>query len=264
MKIACSIGLLALIVVTSTSVSLADPWRDYLHRTVEHKPLVVVGTMEQVSAMVYERSCCEGGGLQVYGTADLGVDEVLQGEYSGKPLAVFWYQNNPDSVPACKAVPPRYPDGFVGIWMQAMEPGFENRERFYHVPIESLEVVRQFVDSLPDDVVRPVVIHKEPPAYPAQALSNKIEGSARVAAMVEADGRISELILIASSNSVFDQAALDTVRLYRFKPALGDGVPMRLRILVTVDFKLDKRGAGLEGRPNSPLLPTRRGRREGD
>ena len=63
-----------------------------------------------------------------------------------------------------------------------------------------------------------------PPDYPKDALKRRIGGEVRVRITLAADGKVkSTEILRSSPTGVFDQAALDAVRRWRFKPlAVGD------------------------------------------
>ncbi|UCE32104.1 MAG: TonB family protein, partial [Burkholderiales bacterium] len=67
----------------------------------------------------------------------------------------------------------------------------------------------------------------EPPRYPAAARRMGDEGEVRLDVLIGADGSVKEVRLSASSGSpLLDEAAMRTVRTWRFKPATANGVPV--------------------------------------
>jgi protein TonB len=78
-------------------------------------------------------------------------------------------------------------------------------------------------------------------AYPEDARAQGIEGLVVVRYDVAVDGRvINARVVRADPPNVFDDAALASVRSWRFNPALADGVPRATQdIESTVTFKLD-------------------------
>ncbi len=78
-------------------------------------------------------------------------------------------------------------------------------------------------------------------AYPADARAQGIEGLVVVRYDVSVDGRvINARVVRADPADVFDDAALSSVRSWRFNPALVDGVPRATQdVESTVTFKLD-------------------------
>ena len=78
-------------------------------------------------------------------------------------------------------------------------------------------------------------------AYPADARAQGIEGFVVVRYDVSVDGRvINARVVRADPPDVFDDAALSSVRSWRFNPALVDGVPRATQDVESkVTFKLD-------------------------
>lgn len=76
--------------------------------------------------------------------------------------------------------------------------------------------------------------------YPAEAKQNRIEGVVRVAYDVTVDGTVENARVVESNPpGVFDAAALDAVRKWRFHPAVRDGKVVATRNMVSpVKFKL--------------------------
>ena len=75
------------------------------------------------------------------------------------------------------------------------------------------------------------------PSYPASALSENRGGWVLLSFMVGVDGRTSEVTVVNSQpHRVFDRAALDAVRRYRFKPATRDGAPVASQRQQRIEF----------------------------
>jgi TonB family protein len=79
-----------------------------------------------------------------------------------------------------------------------------------------------------------------PPVYPPKALARSQEGEVRVRITVDTTGRVTAAqILAATPPQVFDQAALDAVRKWRFEPVIRDGRPIEASIATTIRFRPD-------------------------
>lgn len=78
------------------------------------------------------------------------------------------------------------------------------------------------------------------PAYPAAARARNLEGSVTLALLVDEEGRVGDVQVLASEPpGVFDQAALAAVRTWTFEPALYQGEPVRLRLQLVMPFRLE-------------------------
>ncbi len=69
-----------------------------------------------------------------------------------------------------------------------------------------------------------VALVRVEPTYPARALVNGTEGYVLVQFDVLVDGTVANVIIIESSNKVFEDAAGKAARRFRFKPRVIDGV----------------------------------------
>ena len=91
------------------------------------------------------------------------------------------------------------------------------------------------------NVPQPVVIHNTPPAYPETARRAGWEGRVTVRVEVSADGLPLRVALEKSSGyGVLDQAALRTVKNWRFQPRKVGGVAMTGTVDVPVNFTLSR------------------------
>jgi TonB family protein len=78
------------------------------------------------------------------------------------------------------------------------------------------------------------------PTYPSQAQTDRIEGEVVVRYDVTREGRVvNARIDSAQPPGVFDEAALATVRSWKYNPQIRDGEPQAVQnILSTVRFRL--------------------------
>lgn len=100
-------------------------------------------------------------------------------------------------------------------------------------PLEGRVYSSWEVDSAPDLVDNPIV------PYPRAAERNRLEGTVEVMAVVGVSGHVEPVLLhvLRSTNSVFDQPALDLVRGMVYRPARRDGRAVRNVLIVPVHFR---------------------------
>jgi outer membrane biosynthesis protein TonB len=101
-----------------------------------------------------------------------------------------------------------------------------------------------------EDVSAPVLIHSQEPLIPTMALKKNLAAKVLVNCYVEIDGKPSNVHAIridlseekGPTGSVIanglENSAVDTVKHYRFKPAMRSGKPVRVELNVTVSFQL--------------------------
>lgn len=88
------------------------------------------------------------------------------------------------------------------------------------------------------DMERPVLLEKVEPSYPEVARRARIDGKVTVRAVIAPDGNVESVEVFASTNPLFDQAAVDAVRKWRYRPALMNGRPVRVYFSVVVSFRI--------------------------
>lgn len=78
------------------------------------------------------------------------------------------------------------------------------------------------------------------PQYPLQAAEQRIEGWVVLQLTISAAGTVADaLVLDAEPKGVFERAALQAVRKWKYKPRVEDGVPVeREGVKVKLEFKL--------------------------
>jgi len=90
--------------------------------------------------------------------------------------------------------------------------------------------------ELTGDMVRPVLLEKVSPSYPRVARQAGLGGRVTVRAVIAPDGSVESVEVFSSTNPLFNDAAVDAVRKWRYRPALMNGRPVRVFFSVVVDF----------------------------
>jgi protein TonB len=79
------------------------------------------------------------------------------------------------------------------------------------------------------------------PVYPPAAKHERVEGKVVLDLVVGVDGDVAGTNVVGS-NPVFDGAAVEAVKRWKYRPATRDGRPVEVVLTVTVEFSLDARG----------------------
>jgi TonB family protein len=93
------------------------------------------------------------------------------------------------------------------------------------------------------DVKPPVPIYQPEPSYTPQARKDKVQGTVVLTAAVDASGNVAgvKLTALSLSRSVgegLEESAMQTVRTWKFKPAIKKGKPVPVMVIVEVSFRL--------------------------
>ena len=84
------------------------------------------------------------------------------------------------------------------------------------------------------------LINHPMPAYPPDAKSRGTEGTVILRAVIGTSGEMLSLTPFNDADASLTQAAMDTVRQWRYQPTLLNGLPVEVITTVTVTFRLDK------------------------
>lgn len=85
----------------------------------------------------------------------------------------------------------------------------------------------------------PVGLYNPPPAYPARARRQGVQGTVLLRLLITSSGRVDRIEVVSSSGQrELDDAAIDAVGLWRFRPALEGGVATDQWVDVPVVFRL--------------------------
>ena len=89
-------------------------------------------------------------------------------------------------------------------------------------------------------VVRPEVLENPKPRYTAAAMRARIEGTVRLSCVVGTDGRCEDIKIVQSldRDNGLDDEAVNNLRQWRFTPGTLDGRPVKVFVIVELDFNL--------------------------
>lgn len=93
--------------------------------------------------------------------------------------------------------------------------------------------------SLVSYVSEPRKLRVVPPVYPELARQARVQGAVVLDCVVDRRGRVAEVNVLNSASPLLNEAAMEAVWQWVYAPTLVDGVPVRLRVKVTVTFSLN-------------------------
>ena len=83
------------------------------------------------------------------------------------------------------------------------------------------------------------LVSQAPPAYPAEAKQNRVQGVVVLAVTIDKQGRISELSVVSGPSELI-QSATDAVWQWIYKPTLLNGQPVNVQTTVNVNYTLSQ------------------------
>ncbi len=97
--------------------------------------------------------------------------------------------------------------------------------------------------TVPTDVYKigngvspPAVVYKVDPEFPKEAGPDQTGGTVILSCVIGADGRPGEIRVVKSLGFAFDSNAVDAVSRWVFRPGMSNGVPVKVRATVEVNF----------------------------
>ncbi len=105
-----------------------------------------------------------------------------------------------------------------------------------------------YVEELPEAVT------KVEPRYPDIAREAGVEGTVMIQVLVNRDGGVADTRVVKSVPTL-DQAAIECVRQWRFKPASSGGKPVAVWVAVPIKFTLHGFGEEQQVSPRAPATP---------
>jgi protein TonB len=92
----------------------------------------------------------------------------------------------------------------------------------------------------PEYDVRPTPLKTPPPDYPPGLKRDGVAGVVVVKVLIDETGAVAECKVSKSTNSEFDQPALEAVKKWKFKPALKDGAPVKAKLAIPIQFRVEE------------------------
>lgn len=84
------------------------------------------------------------------------------------------------------------------------------------------------------------VLETVPPKYPHEMLQRGTQGRALLMLRIDETGEVGEVKILASSNQVFADAAVKSVKRWYFQPGTVNGVAVPQTVTVPVDFVIEE------------------------
>jgi protein TonB len=95
------------------------------------------------------------------------------------------------------------------------------------------------VTTTVNGVTAPSKVYCPDPPYTPEARRDGIEGTVTLMISVDTQGNVSDVRQTSGLlGEGLDQSAIDTVKTWRFAPAKRDGVPVAVRVMVQISFRL--------------------------
>jgi periplasmic protein TonB len=131
----------------------------------------------------------------------------------------------------------RAPD-YVGV-PGGTGPGVPNSvfSNVMQVPPAMPKVVAPSKVRVSSGVAQGLLVHQVKPAYPPIAVQARIQGTVVLQTVIAKDGTVQDLRVV-SGHPLLVQAALDAVRLWRYKPYLLNDQPVEVDTQINVNFTL--------------------------
>ena len=87
---------------------------------------------------------------------------------------------------------------------------------------------------------QPELIHREPAVYPEIAKKIGLQGRVTVEVTIDAQGKPIQAKVVKSASDVFNEAAIEAIMKYSFKPAMMSTGPVTAKIMIPIDFRLTR------------------------
>lgn len=103
-------------------------------------------------------------------------------------------------------------------------------------PEEEVDATRVY--RLTSDMTPPSLVLRVDPEYPLSARRARREGTVVITVVVDRDGAVGEAKILRSVSPDIDQAALDAVLRWRYRPALRNGKRVAVSCVIRLTFEL--------------------------
>ena len=82
----------------------------------------------------------------------------------------------------------------------------------------------------------PVVVRTFVPVYPDDLRREGVTGVVMISCVVDVHGNVTDLAVARTTNPAFNDAALEAMKKWKFKPAVLDGVPVARKVVIPLKF----------------------------
>jgi protein TonB len=92
--------------------------------------------------------------------------------------------------------------------------------------------------SVGGGVSAPLVVRSVEPEFTQEARAANFQGAVSIQLIVDSQGNPQNIHLVRHLGMGLDEKAIEAVRQYKFKPAMYQGHPVAVQIVINVDFRL--------------------------
>jgi protein TonB len=92
------------------------------------------------------------------------------------------------------------------------------------------------------NISTPALLHRVEPEYPVIAVSARLQGISILEAVVDEQGRVTDVRVLRTANPLLDRAAIAAVRQWQYAPLTLNGIPASFVLTVTLTFKIQDKG----------------------
>lgn len=87
-------------------------------------------------------------------------------------------------------------------------------------------------------ITAPQLIHKVEPEYPDEARKSRYQGTVQISAEIDLAGRPANIRVLHGLGLGLDERAVEAVAQWRFHPAMSNGQPVKVSVVIEVSFHL--------------------------
>jgi TonB family protein len=109
------------------------------------------------------------------------------------------------------------------------QPGGQPRRTGYSGPVYTV---------FKDEVSAPHQTYSPEPSYSEEARAAKYQGTMVLSVVIDPSGAVSDVAIATPLGLGLDEKAVEAVRSWKFEPAMKNGEPVAVKIMVEVDFHL--------------------------
>jgi protein TonB len=88
-------------------------------------------------------------------------------------------------------------------------------------------------------VKEPLLLLSSAPSYPAMARQTHVEGQVTIDAVIDISGKLTDMRVV-SGPPMLQQAALDSLRTWKYRPGYLNENPVPIKTSITVNFHLER------------------------
>jgi protein TonB len=106
------------------------------------------------------------------------------------------------------------------------------------IPLTAVQSDKKVYKISDGGITPPQLLIKQEPDYTQEAHETKIQGTVTVSAILEQNGRLSDIAIKRSLDPGLDANAIAALSKWVFRPAEKDGSPVRVSCTIEVNFRL--------------------------